>query len=725
MRPASHGGGWRSIAYTLRSARKTGGLLHMWRALRSPNACKTCAFGMGGRRGGMVNEAGRFPEVCKKSVQAMAADLHGGIQTSVIDGTPFSTLERMSPRELEHLGRLTEPLIATSLDDRFRRVSWDEAIHRASTAVERVDPSRSFYYFSGRSSNEAGFLLQLCARLRGTSNINNCSYYCHQASGVGLSSMTGSGTATVVLDDLGKADLVMLIGANPASNHPRFMRSLVELRRRGGKVIVVNPMREPGLERFKIPSDLRSMMRASRIADLYVQPHVGGDAMFMVGVMKNLIEQGEIDNDFLRAHTEGWDAWSSRIGSCSWEDITSHSGVPREMIDAVSRVYAGSKRSIFAWAMGLTHHVSGVRIVQILGSLAACRGMLGRPGCGLLPLRGHSNVQGIGSMGVVPLLKDAYFDAMQRRWGDVFPRDSGLDTMASMEAAHRGEMDLAVCLGGNLFGSNPDSHFAAEAMHRIGTAVHLNTTLNSGHVCARGRETIILPVLARDEESQPTTQESMFNYVRVSDGGAARHEGPRGETEVVADLFEAALPPNGPVDLGQLRSHSEIRDAIAHVVPGYGHVGSVDAGGDEFQIEGRTFHTPRFATPSKRAIIHDVEIPLPATLGEHGVRVVTVRSEGQFNTVVYEEEDVYRGIPRRDAILLSREDMQRWRINAGDRVVASTDTGSMEAVAYVFDITPGNAAMYFPECNIIVPRDVDPISRTPAFKGFVASVRSI
>lgn len=695
----------------------------MWRALRTRNACKTCGLGMGGRRGGMVNEAGRFPEVCKKSVQAMAADLQGGIRKDVIDSTPFSTLERMTPRELEHLGRLTEPLMATSLDDRFRRVSWDVAIERAVAALTRVDPDRSFYYFSGRSSNEAGFLLQLCARLRGTNNINNCSYYCHQASGVGLASMTGSGTATVVLDDLDKADLIMLIGANPASNHPRFMRNLVELRRRGGKVIVVNPLREPGLVRFKIPSDLRSMLKASQIADVYVQPHVGGDAMFMVGVMKNLVERDVVDHGYLQAHTDGWDAWEATIKSCSWDDVVSQSGVPREMIDDVADLYAKSKRSIFTWAMGLTHHVNGVRTVQILGSLAAARGMLGRPGCGLLPLRGHSNVQGMGSMGVVPALKEAYFKSMQERWGDIFSARQGLDTMASMEAAHGGEIDLAVCLGGNLFGSNPDADFARAAMQQIGTLVHMSTTLNIGHVQARGRETIIFPVLARDEEPQATTQESMFSLVRVSEGGSARHEGPRAETEVISDLFESALPDDVPVDIRSMRSHTEIRAAIAEIVPGYGPAGLIDAGGDEFQIEGRTFHTPSFATPSGRATIHDGAIPVPSPIGEDQVRVVTLRSEGQFNTVVYEDDDVYRGIPRRDAVLLSGVDIERWGLKTGERVVVASTAGSMEGTVYEFDITPGSAAMYFPECNVLVPRAVDPSSRTPGFKGFVASIK--
>jgi molybdopterin-dependent oxidoreductase alpha subunit len=673
---------------------------------------------MGGRRGGMVNEAGRFPEVCKKSVQAMAADLQGGIRPEVLRDTPFSTLERLTPRELERLGRLTQPLIATSLDDRFRPVSWDEAMQRAASAMQRVDPSRSFYYFSGRSSNEAGFLLQLAARIRGTNNVNNCSYYCHQASGVGLTSVVGSGTATVTLDDLDHADLVVVIGANPASNHPRFMRSLVKVRRRGGRVIVINPLREPGLVRFKIPSDARSMLRASRIADLYVQPAVGGDAMLMAGVMKRLAETDRLDRTFLAAHAEGWDAWEQQVSALDWKVVVEASGVDRPTIDRIADMYAASSGTIFAWAMGLTHHVAGVRTVQILGTLAASRGMIGGRGRGLLPLRGHSNVQGIGSMGVVPALKPAFLDAMCRRWDGAIPTSPGLDTMACMEAAHAGGMDFALCLGGNLVGSNPDAAFAAQAMQRIGTVVHLNTTLNTGHVQARGRETIILPVLARDEEPQATTQESMFNYVRFSDGGEPRHAGPRAESEVIADLAERALPEGNPVDWQSLRSHEGIRDAIAEVVPGYGDL----AAGEEFQVGGRTFHTPTFGTPSGRVIVHGGDIPQPEPLADRQVRVVTVRSEGQFNTVVYEDEDVYRGTPVRDAVLLNGEDMAAWGVSEGDRVQVRTDTGAMQATAFSFDVCRGGAAMYFPECNVLVPRTVDPSSKTPGFKGFVATI---
>ncbi|MCH8316722.1 MAG: molybdopterin-dependent oxidoreductase, partial [Planctomycetes bacterium] len=406
MRQPSSGGGWPAIFYAIRKARQGGGLWRMYKALRSRNACKTCALGMGGQKGGMVNEKGRFPEVCKKSIQAMAADMQGGLHPNFVDDFDLEKLRGFSSRELEAAGRLTEPLYAGPLDRNYRKISWDEALRRITDKLNQTDPAESFFYFSGRSSNEAGFLLQLFARLYGTNNVNNCSYYCHQASGVGLASVTGSGTATVVLQDIDQCDLLFLIGANPASNHPRLMRNIIELRRRGGKVIVINPLRELGLVRFKVPSDVRSLLFGSKIADVYVQPHIGGDIAFLVGVAKAVIEQSAVDDDFVANYTDGWDAYKQHVESLSWETILDRSGIDRVMIDEVAELYAASKRTIFCWAMGITHHAHGVENVQMIANLAMTRGMLGRPGCGLLPLRGHSNVQGMGSMGVTPKLKE-------------------------------------------------------------------------------------------------------------------------------------------------------------------------------------------------------------------------------------------------------------------------------------------------------------------------------
>jgi len=714
------GGGWRAIAYALHKAREGGGVRGMWRmyrALRSKNACKTCALGMGGQRGGMVNEAGKFPEVCKKSIQAMAADMQGGIHEHFASDFSLDKLRNFSSRELEGAGRITQPLYAGPLDSNYRNISWDDAIERISKKLKQTDPAESFFYFSGRSSNEAGFLLQLFARLYGTNNVNSCSYYCHQASGVGLSSVTGSGTATVVLEDIEKSDLLFLIGANPASNHPRLMREIIKLRRRGGKVIVINPLREIGLVNFKVPSDIRSLLFGSKIADIYVQPHIGGDIALLVGILKSVIEQNATDEHFTTSYCDDWDQFKQHIIAITWESILNQSGVTRETIDDIAQVYATSKQTLFCWAMGITHHEHGVDNVQMIANLAMSRGMLGREGTGLLPLRGHSNVQGIGSMGVTPKLKDAVFNSLQKEFGVKLPTAKGMDTLDGILAADQNNIRFAWCLGGNLYGSNPDSAFAARAMSKIDMTVYLNTTLNTGHAWGRGKETIILPVLARDEESQSTTQESMFNFVRLSDGGKPRHVGPRGEVQVVADIAQQVLGDSTGVDWNQMRQHGSIRKAISKIIPGYERIADIGETKHEFHIKGRTFHEPTFATANGKAKFHAINLPTLIANANNELRLMTVRSEGQFNTVVYEEHDIYRGQDRRDIIMLNQNDIDRLSLKIDQRVTIKSNCGQLaDVLVRSIDIRPGNAVMYYPEANVLIPKLTDPKSRTPAFK---------
>src|SRR4051794_60458 len=336
MKKLKAGGGWPAVWYTWKKAREAGGVLKLWRGKGSKKACKTCALGMGGQRGGMVNELGHFPEVCKKSLQAMVADMQGAIRSDFWQKYSIRDLQELTPRELEHCGRLVEPVLYTVESGRYTPISWKEALERITAKLRATVPDETFWYFSGRSSNEAGFLLQLFARLYGTNNVNNCSYYCHQASGVGLSSVTGSGTATVQLEDLEHADLVFLIGGNPASNHPRLMRTLLHVRRRGGEVIVVNPIVETGLVRFNVPSDVRSLLFGSAIASLYIQPHIGGDLAMVTGVAKRIVEMGAHDSRFLQDHCQGWPEFKARLEEISWDEIVAKSGVTMQGIEAIA-----------------------------------------------------------------------------------------------------------------------------------------------------------------------------------------------------------------------------------------------------------------------------------------------------------------------------------------------------------------------------------------------------
>ena len=724
------GGGFRAVMYTLKKSREAGGLFAFWKAMRSKNACKTCALGMGGQAGGMVNEAGHFPEVCKKSFQAMVADMQGGVKPSFFETYSLPQLRAFSPHQMEHAGRLVQPVILEKGSQHYRPIDWAEAMERIATKLKATKPAESFFYFSGRSSNEAGFLLQLLARLYGTNHVNNCSYYCHQASGVGLTSVIGTSAGTIALDDMENADCVFLIGGNPASNHPRMMRTLMMVRRRGGKVIVVNPIVETGLVNFSVPSDPWALVFGAEIASSYVQPHVGGDLAVVYGLMKRLRELHAerpraddpiVDEAFLAAHCRGWPALAARLDALSWDELVAKSGVASGEIDSMAEQYAASKRAVFAWTMGITHHLHGAATVQAIAALALMRRMVGRPGAGLQPIRGHSNIQGMGTVGVTPTLKQAIFDRLQKHYGVMLPTMKGYDTLECLDAADRGEMRFAVCLGGNLYGSSPDATYARRSMGKIDTVVYLSTSLNTGHAWGTGgEETIILPVLARDEEPEPSTQESMFSYIRLSDGGTPRHVGPRAEVEIIADLATRVLGEGGPVNWREMSHTSTIRTAIAAIVPGLEQIAEIDRTKKEFSIPGRALDRPGFPTADGRAtlVVHDLP-PAP-----EGLTLMTIRSEGQFNTVVYEEEDLYRNQTRRDIVLIHPDDVRQHGLTDGGRCRIASAAGEMrgQIVAAFDQIRPGCVAMYYPESNVLVPKAADPLSRTPAYKSVAVTI---
>ncbi len=721
MKPTKRGGGWQAIWYTFRMANRVG-WWRLWKAMSAKNACKTCALGMGGQKGGMRNEAGYWPEVCKKSFQAMVADMQAGLKPEFFAKYSLAELRTLSPRELEWAGRLTAPIYAGPGDTHYRVVDWEFALERITRQLRSTQPDENFFYCSGRSSNEAGFLLQLFSRLYGTNYVNNCSYYCHQASGVALGNALGTGTATVTLEDVENCDLFFLIGGNPASNHPRLMRTLMTVRRRGGKVIVLNPVKETGLVNFAVPSDVWSLLFGSEIASLYVQPHIGGDIAALTGIAKIVMEKGSTAKAFLESSTEGFEAYAESLKSISWESIEASAGISRQQIEGMAELYLQAKNAIFGWCMGITHHEHGVENVHAIINLALLRGMVGRPKAGLLPIRGHSNVQGIGSMGVTPNLKQRIFDHLESILNVKLPTQPGLDTMACMDGAYEGKLRGAICLGGNLFGSNPDANYARESLGKLELITYLNTTLNTTHTWGLANETLVLPVLARDEEGQKTTQESMFNFVRLSDGGPPRLIGPRAETAILAEIASRVLGDAGPVKWSEFKDHCAIRNMIARSIPGYEPIATIDQSNREFQIEGRTFHQPRFPTESGKAKFRAATIPNLSKRADE-LRLMTIRSEGQFNTVVYEDYDLYRGQDRRDVILMNPEDIRRFGLAVDQRVTVTSQVGSMANILVrAFDIKAGNAAMYFPEANVLVPKSVDPESKTPAFKSVLVKI---
>jgi molybdopterin-dependent oxidoreductase alpha subunit len=716
------GGGWRSVRYAFNSARKIG-FIKLITALQSKNACKTCAFGTGGQRGGIHNESNSPIEICNKNIQAHLTDIQPAIPDEFFKEHSIDELRNYKLGELERLGRLVTPLYKQAGDDHYQPLDYATAMSKIIARMRQTPAERCFFYTSGRSSNEAAFMLQLFARLYGTNNVNNCSYYCHQASSVGLNSTLGTGTATVQFQDLEKADLILVFGANPASNHPRFVKSLMMCRRRGGQVVVVNPIEEAGLVRFSVPSDLRSLFSGGdAIASMYVQPHIGGDIALIKGVAKYLIERDYQDKDFVENYSSGFSQFKRDIETTSWQDIIQSSGVTQDDIVHLGNLISDSRNAIFSWGMGLTQHIHGVDNVESIANLAILTGMLGRPGCGLLPLRGHSNVQGVGSMGVTPKLKQALLHNIESDLGIKLPTEKGLDTMACMQAALKGDFDMAVLLGGNLYAANPDTQFSKRALNNIPLKIYVSSCLNQGHVNGVGQEIIILPVAVRDEERQATTQESMFNFVRLSDGKLTRFNDVKSETNIVCDIGSGVIDKD-QFDFAPFKNHKNIRQLIAKMIPGFEKIDSIDKKDGEFQIKGRTFHAPHFATKDAKA--HFRIVPMPRHIPQSKqYQMMTLRSEGQFNTIIYEQEDVYRDQTERWVVLMNPEDMVAQGLEEDDKITLVNKTGNMRALKVKpMAIRKGNIATYYPEANALVPTDVDQRSKTPGFKSVAVSLQ--
>ncbi|WP_224703035.1 FdhF/YdeP family oxidoreductase [Devosia aquimaris] len=714
------GGGPKKVLYTLATIGRMG-VGKAAKALTSKNACKACAYGMGGQRGGMTNELDEFPSVCNKSVQAQSSDTQRGIPEALFEHE-LEDFQALTGREMEQLGRLNTPLFKARGSDRYKPVDWDFALSHASQRLGATDPQRSFFYSSGRSSNEAGFLFQLLARAYGTNNVNNCSYYCHQATSEGLATTIGKATSSVELEDLTGADLIFVIGANPSSNHPRFIHMLKNCRERGGQVIVINPAKEPGLVKFAVPKSPSSMLKGgSEIASDYCQPRIGSDIALLKGIAKAVLELGLEDRAFIARHVTGFEAFRADLDALGWEVIVAACGVSREAITHLARQYGRAKNAVFAWGMGMTHHLHGVANVEAIANLAVLRGMVGKRFAGLLPLRGHSNVQGIGTIGVKPVLAKDVLTKMEAAFGVTFPEAKGMDTMACLKAADAGEIDSAVIMGGNLWGATPDTGFANRAMGAIGFKLFLTTTLNMGHVHGLGDgEVLILPVTARDEEWEPTTQESMFNYVRLSDGGIVRLDNVRPESWILGELGQRLMP-NSPIAFKAFSAHAKVRDAIAAIVPGLEELADIDVAKKEFHIKHRVMHTPEFGTVDGKA--HLVITPLPE-MAPTTLTLATVRSEGQFNTIIYEDSDSYRGGAGRHAVFLNAQDMAGMGISEGQAVTLASDVGRMAAVATAFDLPRGSAMAYYPEANVLVGTAVDPRSKTPAFKSVAVRVEA-
>ncbi|MCS5698680.1 FdhF/YdeP family oxidoreductase [Cyanobium sp. FGCU-52] len=733
----SSGGGWPLIDGWARATLSPGGP-RLWQTLNHKSACLSCAWGTGGQNGGFRDELGEPLQRCLKSVEVIAAELQPAVDPEVFAGRCLNQLRQLSSAACDRLGRLDRPLIRREGKDHYEPIAWEEVFSLLEAAF-RCPPERLASYSSGRSSNEAAYLLQLMLRALGSGNLADCSDLCHAPSSIGLRQALGSGTSNVNLEGLQQADCVVLVGSNAPANHPRLMNELIRLRERGGTVIVINPVLEVGLQRFGSPAfPIRSLLRGSEIASLFLQPIPGSDAAVFLGIQKALLEQGGIAWELVKGCSEGWEALIAQLKTTSWEAITACCGLSREELELTAARLRASRAAVFAWAMGITHHANGVDNVQAIVNTAVLSGHIGRPGAGTMPIRGHSNVQGFGSMGVTVHLCGELRQALEQLLGHPLSPRQGYDTRALIEAADAGSVDTLFCLGGNLFGANPDSTEAARALSRIDTVVYLATKPNTGHFHGLGaRQTLLLPVFNRFETPHRTTVESGNNWVRLNEPGRShlRSDQLRSEVHILVELAHRLLG-ESPIAWQRLHDSAYVRELIARTVPGYGPMAGIDRSRREFEVQGRVLSEPRFPTPSGRAQLAATPLPelaLPPqehfgglAAGERGLvlSLITARSYGQHNTVVYKEGDQYRGMPHRHTILMNRGDLVRAGWRAHQRVDVQGEAGCLEGVEIIpGEIRSGAALMFYPEANVLMRAVCDPRSGTPAFKRVPVLVR--
>lgn len=723
------GGGLPVIAYWMEKSIRPEGIA-LWKTLFHKSACLSCAWGTGGQKGGFVNEDGEILQRCAKSVEAIASELQGAIPLEIFNNQTISQLQQLNSQEANNLGRLSHPLIKRANSDHYEPISWEQVYEIIALAF-KANAEKIASYSSGRSSNEAAFILQLMMRALGSNNLADCSDLCHVASTVGLREVFGTATSMVSLENLKEADCVVLIGSNAPANHPRLMNELINIRSKGGKVVVVNPTREIGLVKFGSPaSAIKSLIPGSTIADHYLQLHPGSDVALFVGIQKAMLEENLVDFAYLKAHCDNWEAVVEQAKSTCWQEIVKLSGVLQKEIVAAAQTIGNCKKVVFAWAMGVTQQVNGVENIISIANTALLGGNAGKLGAGLMPIRGHSNVQGFGSMGVTVNLKAQIQQAIEQLLGKPLSQTKGYDTSALIQAASVGKVDSLICLGGNLYSANPNSGFVKNALAQIETIIYISTKPNQGHFHGLAKQnTLILPVFARFENPHSTTVESGNNFVRLNSPGTSHLKNSLviSEVELLSQIAQI-IHGNEPIQWAKLSDVQYIRELIAQTIPGYKPIASIEQTKAEFTIAGRIFTHPQFPTSNGRAQMSLTPLPklelpeieqfgLPKGATGIVLSLGTGRSYGQHNTIVYKQGDLYRGMPHRNCIMMNSLDARKIGVAEHQNVTVQGDAGALKQVEVIYgDIKSGAAMMFYPEVNAIFSAQIDPRSGTPAFK---------
>ncbi len=695
-------------------------------------------------------------EFCENGVKAVAAEgTKKRVNRDLFAQYTLGQLRAQSDYWLEAQGRLTEPMFKPKDSERYQPITWSRAFERLGSRLASLDdPNRAVFYTSGRTSNEAAFLYQLLARRLGTNNLPDCSNMCHESSGRGLGETIGSGKGTVQLSDFEEADCILVIGQNPGTNHPRMLSALESAAKNGCQIISVNPLRERGLESFAHPQNPLALLgRSTSISTHYLQVQINGDVALLKGIMKALLEledsaPGEwLDHEFIKEHTTGYQDFKRQLDTVKWSEVTEHSGISESKIREVAEVYGRAKASIACWAMGLTQHQNGVENIREVVNLLLMKGNIGRPGAGACPVRGHSNVQGDRTVGIVERPSEALLKSIESHFNFKPPRDHGHDVVNSIHAMNRGNVDVFMAMGGNFLSATPDTDYTASGLSKVGLTVHVSTKLNRSHLVT-GEEALIFPCLGRTERDE---QESGPQFVTVEDSMSVVHrsQGRRqpaseyllSEPAIVCRLAQAIWPhPEEETPLNWKsyeQNYAYIRAEIEAVIPGFRD----HEGGEEGSYEHRSKHgfiLPNGARDRRwnvlggdRARFTLQEIP-PDPRSNDQLLMMTVRSHDQYNTTIYGWDDRYRGIyGARQVVMMCPEDMAKRDLSEGDevRIISHFEGETRQVTGFKVvqqSIPRGCIATYFPEANPLVPaRHTARVSNTPASKSVVVTVSQL
>jgi molybdopterin-dependent oxidoreductase alpha subunit len=690
-------------------------------------------------------------EFCENGAKASASDAdHRRADPTVFAQHSLADLSRMTDRDLNNLGRLTHPMVKRPGGTHYEAIEWPEAFNIIGQELNALgSPNEAAFYTSGKVPNEPAFLFQLFVKQFGTNNLPDCSNMCHESSGAALSPTLGLGKGSVTLNDIYEAEVILIIGQNPGTNHPRMLSALQKAKKNGAKIISVNPLIEAGLNHFKNPQDFMNPIKAlgvlmgdgTPITDLYLQVRVDGDMGLLRGIMKHLFEAEDrnpgqvVDRAFIKEFTTGFESFEQNIRNTSWEDIEQVSGISRAQLLEAANMLATKQKIITCWAMGVTQQRQGVQTIQEIVNLHLMKGAVGKPGAGTCPVRGHSNVQGDRTMGIWEQPTKEFQDALGKEFNFTPPYEHGLDTVEAIKAMYHGKVKVYFGLGGNLLAAGPDTELIAEGMRKQNLTVFVGTKLNRGHLVT-GNTSLLLPCFAHADIDmqksghQMTSCENSMGVVSQNKGVLTPVEGQiMSEVAIIAGVAIATLGSRTNVAdwVAMTENYDVIRDHIARVIPGF----------DNFNEKLRKpggFYLPngprerKFTTKNGMANFTTTQLE-KYILEPNQLILMTVRSHDQFNTTIYEYNDRYRGIHgERRVLFMNREDIAERGLKAKDLIdITSHYEGEQRTVekfvVVPYDIPKGNVSAYFPEANPLVPiSSVAKVSNTPTSKYVIVTV---